>query len=99
MRGEKNMDNSWKYELKAHLAKNGMTSKEAAEKVGIKQGTFNSYMRGVRNPTLENQKKIHDELGFDIARAMYGDTYDMTEELDVETFEDDMFSDGVLYDR
>lgn len=70
------MNENWNLQLKSFLVLNKITVKEAATKTGIKQSTFNSYMRGIRTPNEENQRKISDVLGFDITHAIYGDTYD-----------------------
>lgn len=70
------MDPNWNLKLKSFLVLNKITAKEAATKTGIKQATFNSYMRGTRVPSDENQQKICDGLGFDITHAIYGDSYD-----------------------
>lgn len=49
--------------IKEHRKLKGMTQKELAEAVGIKQVNISQYENGTKNPKLERLKKIANVLG------------------------------------
>ena len=67
-------NNKWNLEFKAFLARNEMTAKDVSAKTGIPELTIVSYRSGKRTPSDKNKEKLYKDLGFDIYKALYGET-------------------------
>lgn len=52
--------------LKAEMARKGITAKQLAEMIGVTQSTFSLKMRGEYDFTFAEAVKIKDILGVDI---------------------------------
>lgn len=52
--------------IKAELARAGMTADELAQTVGVSSNTMSNWMVGKTKPDIEQAKAIADKLGFTI---------------------------------
>ena len=61
----------WALEFKAHCVRKGLGTKEVSTVIGVSYGMVINYFNGSKRPRFEICKRIQNNLGFDILKALY----------------------------